>query len=119
MNKCLNLNKKLFYYSLILFSSYSAITLGQTWDEGHLSKQGQITLNYLLSLGRIDEYIFRREYYSPIYYSLKYLFLQIFPMKYQFEVNHLINLSFSLVQFLGLHKCVKNYLIKKLQKLLL
>ena len=64
---------------LILFSSYSAITLGQTWDEGHLSKQGQITLNYLFSLGRIDEYIFRREYYSPIYYSIKYLFLQIFP----------------------------------------
>ena len=84
--------------SLILFSSYSAITLGQTWDEDHLSKQGEIALNYLFSLGRIDEYIFRREYYSPIYYSLKYLFLQSFPIKYQFEVNHLINLAFSICQ---------------------
>ena len=75
--------QKIIFYSLILFSTYSAITLGQTWDEGHLTKQGQITINYLLSLGRLDENIFRREYYSPIYYSLKYLFLQTFPIKYQ------------------------------------
>ena len=67
--------QKIIFYSLILFSTYSAVTLGQTWDEGHLTKQGQITINYLLSLGRLDENIFRREYYSPIYYSLKYLFL--------------------------------------------
>ena len=91
--------QKIILLSLILFSSYSAITLGQTWDEGHLSKQGQITLNYLLSLGRIDENIFRREYYSPIYYSLKYLFLQSFPIKYQFEANHLVNLFFHLCNF--------------------
>ena len=64
--------QKIFFYSLIIFSVYSAVLLGQTWDEGHLTKQGQITINYLLSLGRLDEDVFRREYYSPIYYSLKY-----------------------------------------------
>ena len=41
--------QKVIFYSLILFSTYSAITLGQTWDEGHLTKQGQIAINYLLS----------------------------------------------------------------------
>ncbi len=103
--------------SLILFSSYSAITLGQTWDEGHLSKQGQITLNYLFSLGRIDEYIFRREYYSPIYYSLKYLFLQSFPIKYQFEVNHLFNLSFSIGAIFGITQVCKELFNRKVAKI--
>ena len=51
--------QKIIFYSLILFSTYSAINLGQTWDEGHLTKQGQITINYLLSLGRLDENRFR------------------------------------------------------------
>ena len=103
--------------SLILFSSYSAITLGQTWDEDHLSKQGEIALNYLFSLGRIDEYIFRREYYSPIYYSLKYLFLQSFPIKYQFEVNHLINLGFSIAAIFGISKVSKELFNQKVAKI--
>ena len=99
--------QKIILYSLILFSTYSAITLGQTWDEGHLTKQGQITINYLLSLGRLDESIFRREYYSPIYYSLKYLFLQTFPMKYQVEANHLVNLIFSFGVIFGIKQLCK------------
>ena len=66
---------RIIFFSLILFSSYSAITLGQTWDEGHLIKQGKIVLNYLFSFGKMEEDIFRREYYSPIYYTIKYLFL--------------------------------------------
>ena len=102
--------QKIIFYSLILFSTYSAVTLGQTWDEGHLTKQGQITINYLLSLGRLDENIFRREYYSPIYYSLKYLFLQTFPMKYQVEANHLVNLIFSFGVIFGIKQLCKDIL---------
>ena len=52
--------QKIIFYSLILFSTYSALSLGQTWDEGHLTRQVQITINYLLSLGRLDEDVFRR-----------------------------------------------------------
>ena len=109
--------QKIILLSLILFSSYSAIKLGQTWDEGALSKQGQITLNYLLSLGKIEENIFRREYYSPIYYSLKYLFLQSFPIKYQFEVNHLINLAFSICAIFGITQVCKELFNKKVAKI--
>ena len=105
--------QKIIFYSLILFSTYSALSLGQTWDEGHLTRQGQITINYLLSLGRLDEDVFRREYYSPIYYSLKYLFLQIFPMKYQFEANHLVNLVFSFGIIFGIRQLCKELFNKK------
>ena len=113
----LKTRQKIIFYSLILFSIYSAISLGQTWDEGHLTRQGQITLNYLLSLGRIDEYIFRREYYSPIYYSLKYLFIQSFPIKYHIEANHLINLVFSFGIIFGIQRLCKELFNKKVAKI--
>jgi 4-amino-4-deoxy-L-arabinose transferase-like glycosyltransferase len=69
--------------------------------------QGKIAINYLLSLGRIEDDIFRREYYSPIYYSLKFLFIQIFPIKYQIEASHLINLIFSIGAIVGIKKLTK------------
>ncbi len=92
---------------LIIFSVYCALTIGKSWDEGFLINQGKIVINYLLSLGKIDDDIFRREYYSPIYYSLKFLFIQIFPIKYQIEASHLINLIFSLSAVVGIKKLSK------------
>ena len=87
--------KNIFFFILIIFSVYCSISIGFSWDELTLSEQGKITTNYLLSLGTIDpKDIFRREFYSPIYYSLKYLITQIFPTKYHIEAGHLVNLFF-------------------------
>ena len=99
--------KNYLFLFLILFSAYCAISIGQSWDEGHLLLQGKVVTNYLLSLGYINEEIFAREYYSPIYYSLKYLFIQIFSTKYQIEANHLTNLFFSLCTIIGIKKLSK------------
>ena len=99
--------KNYLFLFLILFSVYCAISIGQAWDEGHLLLQGKIVAKYLLSLGNINEDIFIREYYSPIYYSLKYLFIQIFPINYQIEANHLTNLFFSLCTIIGIKKLSK------------
>ena len=65
--------QKILFLFLVCFSIYNALTIGQSWDEGFLINQGKITLDYLLSLGKVDVDIYLREYYSPIYYSLKYL----------------------------------------------
>ena len=92
---------------LIVFSTYCALTIGQGWDEETLITQGKIAINYLLSLGKIEIDIFRREYYSPIYYSLKFLLIQIFPIKYQIEASHIINLVFSLSAIIGIKKISK------------
>ena len=67
--------QKILFLFLICFSFYSALAIGQSWDEGFLLMQGKITLDYLLSLGKIDADIYLREYYSAIYYSLKYLLI--------------------------------------------
>ena len=49
----------------------------------------------VLSLGFSDpENYFRREFYSPIYYSLRYFFVQAFPLKFHLEIGHLVNLFF-------------------------
>ena len=99
--------QKTLFLFLIIFSVYCALTIGKSWDEGFLINQGKIVINYLLSLGKIDDDIFRREYYSPIYYSLKFLFIQIFPIKYQIEASHLINLIFSIGTVVGIKKLSK------------
>ena len=93
MNK---INQKIILFFLFSFSIYCALAIGESWDEKVHLIQGKITLDYLLSLGKIDVDIYLREYYSPIYYSLKFLLLQIFPIKYQIEASHIINLIFSI-----------------------
>jgi len=99
--------QKILFLFLIIFSIYCALTIGEAWDEGFLINQGKTAINYLLSLGKIEDDILQREYYSPIYYSLKFLFIQIFPIKYQIEGSHLINLIFSLSAVVGIKKLSK------------
>ena len=100
--------QKILFFFLVFFSTYCALTIGIAWDEGFLVAQGRITLNYLLSLGRIELIdLYHREYYSPIYYSLKFLFSQIFPIKYQIEIGHMINLFFSLSAIIATKKFSK------------
>ena len=103
----IKIKQKIIFLFLIFFSIYCALTIGLAWDEEFLKIQGKTTLNYLLSLGKIDEDLFRREYYSPIYYSIKYLFVQIFPAKYQIEASYLINLIFSFCTLVGIKKLSK------------
>ena len=102
-----NTKQKNLFLFLVCFSIYCALTIGRSWDEGFLLTQGKITLNYLLSLGKVDVDLFRREYYSAIYHSLKYLLIQIFPIKYQYETSHIINLIFSLGTIIAIKKLVK------------
>ena len=103
----IKIKQKILFFFLICFSIYCALTVGQVWDEEFLAKQGRITLNYLFSLGRVDEDILLREYYSPIYYSIKFLLSQIFPVYYKIEVSHLINLIFSLSTVVAAKKLSK------------
>ncbi len=110
--------KKLVFIILIFFSSYCAMAIGFSWDEGFLINQGKSTANYLLSLGLIEpEKYFRSEFYSPIYYSLRYLLVQAIPKIYQFEANHLVNLFFSLATIIGIKKISENFFNKEIGKL--
>ena len=109
--------QKILFLFLAIFSIYCALSIGQGWDEEHSFLQGKIAINYLLSLGKIEEDIFRREFYSPIYYSVKFLLIQIFPIKFQIEASHLINLIFSLSAIIGIKKISKELFNEKVGKI--
>ena len=109
--------QKIFLFFLFLFSVYCALTIGQSWDEGYHYLHGKTTLQYLLSFGRIDNDLYYREYYSSIYWSLKYFILKIFPFRYEFEVGQLINLFFSLATIFGIKKVCNELFNKKVGKI--
>ena len=104
-------------FFLFLFSSYCAVTIGQSWDEGFNFLQGKITFDYLFSFGRLDKDIFAREFYSPIYWSIQYFLTQIFPSKYQIESSHLVNLIFSLGAIFAIGNVSKELFNKKVSKI--
>ncbi len=107
-------NKRIIFYILILFSAFCSISIGYSWDEFFLIYQGKVAADYLLSLGLSDpDNIFRREFYSPIYYSLRYLFVQAFPITYQLEVGHLVNLFFSITTIVGIKKICEEFFNKE------
>ena len=99
--------KKILLILSIFFSIYCALIIGQSWDQGHALLYGKTTLEYLFSLGSIDNHFYYREYNSTLYYTALYLLTNIFPSKYSIEVSNLINLTFSLGCIFGIKKISK------------
>ena len=110
--------QKILLFFLIAFSVYCALSVGVTWDEEFHIIQGKITLDYLLSLGEINQDIIYRENYSSIFWTLSYLIIKQFPVNYQFELSHLINLSFSLGAIFGAGKFGKELFNKEVGKII-
>ena len=104
-------------FILILFSAYCAITIGESWDDGTEVKKGEVTIDYLFSLGKIDNYYTLREIYSPIYWSLLYIVSEIFPSQYENEVIRLTNLIVSLSTIFGVGKIGKELFNEKVGKI--
>ena len=115
MNK---IKQNILLFLLIIFSIYCALSIGESWDATYHLYQGKVTLDYLLSFGRVDKDLFYREYFSPIYWSLQYLITEIFPSKYQTETGHLINLFFSLGTVIGIGKISKELFNKDAGKII-
>ena len=94
-------------FFLFLFSAYCALTIGESWDTSYQLAHGKATLNYLFTFGKVDKEIYYRESYSSIYWSFQYLIAKFFPLKYEIQISHLINLFFSLATIFGISKLCK------------
>ena len=110
---------------LFIFAIYCSLTIGLSLDEKYHLLQGKITFDYLFSLGNIDIDLARpstiieyEKYYSTFYWSLLYFVTEIFPSKYETEVNHLVNLIFSLSTIFGIGKVSKELFNKKVGKII-
>lgn len=113
-------NKKkqnILFFLLILFSVYSSLKIGLSWDESFHINQGKIIFNYLFSFGAINEDFLYRENYSSIYWVLNYFLTTIFPKNIQMEISHLINLAFSLSTVIGISKITKELFNNKVGKI--
>jgi hypothetical protein len=117
INRYLNqINKKkknIIIFFLFLFAAYSSITIGQSWDEAFHLLQGKITADYLVTFGYIDNPLYYREYYSPIYFSFTYLITNLFPNSLEIQINHLINTTISFTALFGLAKITRKLFNKK------
>ena len=115
MNK--NQQKTLLFF-LFFFSVYCVLSIGRSWDGGYHLTQGKNSLEYFFSLGSINEYILHREYYSSLYWTLQYFLTTIFPIKYQIETSHLVNLVFSLSTIFGIGQLGKELFNRKVGKII-
>ena len=110
---------KIFIFFLFIFSIYCSLTIGRSWDEEFQLYQGKVTLNYLSTFGSINTDYLYREFYAPFYWTINYLFTQLFPEKYLIEVSHLVNLIFSLSAIIGTSKLCKELFNKKVGEIVL
>ena len=105
--------QKILLFFLFGFSIYSALTVGESSDEIYNLSHGKATLEYLFSMGKINNQIYYGEFYSPIYWTILYLFSKISPLSYQVEVTHLINLFFSFFVIFGIGKLTEELFNRK------
>ena len=110
-------NKNIFIFILFIYAGYCALIIGQSWDEEVHINQGKIVLNYLFSFGQNDEKIIYRENYSSIYWSISYFLTKIFPIRYEVEISHLINLSVSIFAIFGISKLCKEIFNKDIGRI--
>lgn len=114
-------NKKIykyFFYFFLTYSLYCAIIIGESWDEADLITRGKNTFQYLLSFGRIKQNYIYDEFYSPSYWFFQFFLSQFFPIKFQTESNHLINLIVSLSAIIGFSKLITEIFNKLLGKII-
>ena len=102
---------------LIIFSTYCSLTIGQSLDEKWQLSLGKNTFDYLISLGQVDNYFPYREYYSAMYWTSLYFITEIFPSKYEVQINHLFNMIFSLGVIFAIGKVSEELFNKKVGKI--
>ncbi len=109
---------KFFIFFLLLYCIYCAIIVGESWDEADHVIRGKITFHYLLSFGKIKKDYFYNEFYSSSYWFFQFFFSQLFPIKYQTDVNHIINLAISISSVIGFSKLISELFNKFLGKII-
>ena len=114
-NKSINF----YFFIFVFYAVYCAIEIGQNWDTLANYSFGKGRLDYFFSLGADDSYknVFGRKYYSGLYNTISAFLVQFFPIKYNIEVIHLINLFFSFCTIFGISKLSKELFNKEIGKI--
>jgi len=114
LNQISKNQKKVIITLFFSFAAFCSVIIGLSWDEGFHLLQGKITLNYLTTFGYVNEQLFYREFYSPIYFTFTYLITSIFPKIFEVQVQHLINTIVSFSALFGIAKMSKELFNKEI-----
>ena len=87
---------------LFIFTIYSALATGGSFDEPYEMIMGKDRLKYLFSFGSY-EYIHRpqAELYPAFYATLAIFVTKMFPIKYEIEVWRLLHVTFNILGPVG------------------
>jgi len=112
LKKFLNLiNKKtiyFFYFFLFSYAIFYAFKLGITSDAGFYIDVGKNRLDYLLSLGQMNEksHIYQLAF-PAIYLTVTAFVLSFFPQSIEVQVFYIFNFTISLIGVIGFYKLSK------------
>ena len=104
---------------LFIFTIYSALTTGSSWDEPYEMNIGKDRLKYLLSFGSYEylNHYLRTEFYPGFYSTLAIFVTKMFPIKYEIEVWRLLHVTFSILTIFGIYRISKTLFNKKVGKI--
>ena len=114
----MQITKKNILLSIIfIFMAYCAVDIGSMWDSGTHLSMGQNRLDYLFSLGAVNNEYWFSKFFPGISYTITAFLLNVFPKALETEVLHLINLSISLSAAYGLTNICKILFNKQISRI--
>ena len=104
---------------LFVFAFYCALTIGISWDEPYEMTIGKDRLKYLISFGSYKYFDFHihTKFYPAFYNTLAIFVTKMFPNKFEIEIWHLTNTTFSIFTIFGIYKITSNLFDKKVGKI--
>ena len=104
---------------LILYLIYCSLNIGIHWDELNIMQFGEDRLKYLFSLGSNTDYLnqWNSRFYPGAYSTIAMFITKMFPIRYEIEILHIVNMSFGVSALFGLSKIAKELFNDKVSKI--
>ena len=113
--------KDVFLYLIILFSIYSALIIGLSWDQGTVLGLGKLRLNYFFSLGKNygstslgEDFSFFIRLYPGTYAAIVAFITQLFPKSFEVETLHIFNTFIGISTIFGISKIARELFNKNI-----
>ena len=105
----------IFLYLIILFSIYTAVTIGFSWDEGAVITMAKLRLKYLFSFGSSAyEPLWFSKFYPGTYSVIAIFITQLFHKSYELEILHILNSVMGISTIFGISKIARELFNKKI-----
>lgn len=104
---------------LILYLIYCSLNIGIHWDELNIMQFGEDRLKYIFSLGSNKDYLeqWNSRFYPGAYSTIAMFITKMFPLSYEIEILHIVNMTFGISAIFGISKIAKELFNDKVGKI--